>query len=165
MIAYYPILQETVCSAMKSTETYKQMLPETNKLANSFALDQAWSNVDLRSERPFSTLQRLLTTYEQRRLTNVLILACMFLHTQHQEITDDRDLVQVARNFVDANNERKRYIGPANYFFVNIKTFCLLYIHHCDSITSVCLHSANCSLRLFTIFWLLQHAIYFCSVE
>ena len=29
----------------------------------------------------------------------------------HKEITDDLDLVQVARNFIDVNDERKKYFG------------------------------------------------------
>ena len=33
----------------------------------------------------------------------------MLLHAQYQEITDDFDLVQVARNFGDANDERKKH--------------------------------------------------------
>ena len=59
IIAYYLILeyvscnnscrQYVQCSAMNSTETYKQMLPETHKLANLLALDHACNNVDLSS--------------------------------------------------------------------------------------------------------------------
>ena len=63
-------------------------------------------------ERPFSAMKRLLTPYEQQRPRNALIIAC----TQHQEITDDLDLVQVARNFVDANDKCKNYLRPADYF-------------------------------------------------
>ena len=43
----------------------------------------------------------------------------MLLHAQRQEIKDDLDLVEVARNFVDANDERKKYFEPVVYFFVN----------------------------------------------
>ena len=56
--------------------------------------------------------KRFVTTYEQRRPTSALIIACMLLHAQHQEITDDLDLVRVAGNFVDANDKRKRYFRP-----------------------------------------------------
>ena len=38
-------------------------------------------------------------------------------------------LFKIARNFVDANDERKKYYGPADYFSAILKTFCLLYIH------------------------------------
>ena len=53
----------------------------------------------------------------------------MLLQAQHREITNDLDLVQVARNIVDANDERKKYIGPADYFLAMLKTFCLLYVY------------------------------------
>ena len=44
----------------------------------------------------------------------------MLLHAQDREITDDLDLVQVARNFVDANDERKEYFGPADYCLATV---------------------------------------------
>ena len=40
----------------------------------------------------------------------------MVLHEQDQEITDDFDLVKVARNFIDANDQfrtQKKYFEPA----------------------------------------------------
>ena len=52
----------------------------------------------------------------------------MVLHAQHRKVTNDLDLVQVARNFVDVNDERKKYFGPADYLFVNIKN--ILFIIH-----------------------------------
>ena len=52
----------------------------------------------------------------------------MLLHAQHREITDDLDFVQVARNFTEANDERKKYFGPADYFFIDIKN--ILFIMH-----------------------------------
>ena len=51
------------------------------------------------------------------------MIACMLLRAQHQEITDDLDLLQVAQNFVDANDERNKYFGPANDFFVNTRIY------------------------------------------
>ena len=44
----------------------------------------------------------------------------MLLHAQDREITDDLDLVQVARNFVDANDERKIF-WTGRLLFDNIK--------------------------------------------
>ena len=99
---------------MNSTETYKQILLETHKLADSLVLHHACNNVNLRSVRPFSALKRLLTTYEQRRPRSALIIACMLLHAQHKEITSNLTLFKyIAQNFVDANDERKQHFGPA----------------------------------------------------
>ena len=111
------LFMQTVCSAMNSTETYKQILPEMHKLANSLLFDHACNNVNVKPERAFSALKRLLTTYEQRRPRSTLIIACTLLHAQHQEITDDLNLVQVARNFVDANNERKKIFQSSRLQF------------------------------------------------
>ena len=99
------------------------MVPEAHKLANSLVLDHACNNVNLSSERPFPALSRLLTTYEQRRPTSALIIECMRLHAQHQEITDDLDLVQVATNFVDANDERKNISDQPITFLPILKAF------------------------------------------
>ena len=60
----------------------------------------------------------------------------MLLHAQHQEITDDLDLAQVAEKFVDANDE-DRNILDQRITLGNIKNICLIYIHHRDSIISV----------------------------
>ena len=148
MIAFYPILEyvscndscrQSICSAMNSTETYKQMLSEVHKLANSLVLDYTCKNVNLRSEKPFSALKRLLTTYmyEQRRTTSTLIIACMLLQTHHQEITDDLELVQVAETSLMPTTNAKDILDQSITFLSILKTFCIFYIHHSDSIISV----------------------------
>ena len=48
----------------------------------------------------------------------------MLLCAQRQEIKHDLALVQVARNFVDANDDRKIYFGPADHFLQILKTLC-----------------------------------------
>ena len=87
---------QTVCTAMNSKSTYKQMLPEVHK---AFRLYLTMPVTTLTSKRSFSTLKRLLTylraTMTEKRLNN-----CMLLHI-HMEITDDLNLVQVAQNFID----------------------------------------------------------------
>ena len=61
------------------------------------------------SERAFSTLRRLLTylrsTMMEKRLNN-----CSFLHV-HKELLDDKNLVDVATNFVSCTDEQIRYFG------------------------------------------------------
>ena len=58
----------------------------------------------------------LRATKTDKRLNN-----CMLLHAQHQEITDDLDLVHVARNFVDANDEDKNSLDQP--ITVNVQIF------------------------------------------
>ena len=52
----------------------------------------------------------------------------MLLHAQDREFTGDLDLVKVARNFIDANDKRKKYFGPADYILAILKHL-FLYIH------------------------------------
>ena len=116
---------QTVCSAMNSTETYKQMLSEAHKLANLLALHHPCNNVDLRSSPRWNVFFTILLTSNEDK---DWIIASMLLHAHDREITDDLDLVKVARNFVDANDERKS-IFDLRLLFGNIKTFCLLYFN------------------------------------
>ena len=85
------------------------------------------------------------------------------LHAQDRGFTDDVN--QVARNFADANDERKYFLDQP-ITFGNIKNILLIlhsptWFHH----ISVQWLNAYCSLRLFTAYWLLQHAIYLRNVE
>ena len=98
-----------------------------HKLANSLVIDHAGNNVYLRR-----TLLRVETCSYYLGVTKTgkrLITACLLLCAQHQESIDDLELVQVAQNFVDANDEHKKYFGPADYFFVNTCINCDSIIH------------------------------------
>ena len=61
------------------------------------------------AERTFSALKRLFTylrsTMTEKRLNN-----CLMLHV-HKEFTDSLDLISVAKIFVSAYDERKKYFG------------------------------------------------------
>ncbi len=61
------------------------------------------------SERSFSALRRiksyLRTTMSQQRLNHLIIL-----HVHHSE-TANLDLVQVANDFIDGNDHRKKLFG------------------------------------------------------
>ena len=68
---------------MKSTETYKQMLPEAHKSAKSLLLDHACNNVDLRSSPRSSYLQ---ATETDKRLNNCMH-ACFYTHNVEKLLT------------------------------------------------------------------------------
>ena len=61
------------------------------------------------SERSFSALKRVLTPFRasmtEERLTN-----CFLLHV-HKHLTDELDVTQVAKEFVDKTDERRKYFG------------------------------------------------------
>ena len=111
MLACYPILEyvksqrfmQTVCSAINSNNTNKQMLPEVRKF---FPLYLTVSLTTYTSERSFSALKCPLT-YLQAMMTKKRLNNCLLVHAQHQEIRDNLDLVQVTQNFVNANDEDK----------------------------------------------------------
>ena len=47
----------------------------------------------------------------------------MLLRAKHQEITDDLELVQVAENYVDANDERKNILDqPITFLSIHVLT-------------------------------------------
>ena len=115
------------------------------------------------SEGPFSALIRDLTTYEQRRKKSALIIACMLLRAQHQEITDAWCWSCSSSPKLRWCQRQTQKIFWTSRLLFCIKLLCLLYIHHCDSILNV--RWMNCSLWLLTTFLLLQHTIYFRSVE
>ena len=155
---------ETVCSAMNSTETYKQMLPKAHSVADSLVLDHACNNIDL-----WKTLLHAETSsyYLWATKTHKHLNNCRHAST----CTISRNY-RWSRSCSSSNKLRwcqrrtqKNILDQPITFLSILKTFCLIYIHHCDSIIIVRWLSAYCSLGLFTTFLFLQHAIYLRSVE
>ena len=99
----------TVCEAMNSNELFKEMLPAVHKLLR---LHLTIPITSATAERTFSALKRLFTylrsTMTEKRLNN-----CLMLHV-HKEFTDSLDLISVAKIFVSAYDERKKYFGNYN---------------------------------------------------
>ena len=61
------------------------------------------------SERSFSALRRVLT-YLHSSITEERLNSCIVLHI-HKHLTDSCDLVEIVKEFVAANNERRKYFG------------------------------------------------------
>ena len=99
-------LVSTLCDAMNSISASKTMLSEVYKLLRILLAIPVTSAT---AERTFSALRRLKnylrSTMTQPRLNNM-----MLLHI-HKYVTDDLDLLQVAKEFVQVNDRRKNYFG------------------------------------------------------
>ena len=95
----------TVCEAMNKN-AHKSLLSEVHKLLRLYFTIPITTST---SERTFSVLRQLLTylrsTMSEERLNN-----CLLLHV-HKDITDALDYVEIAKNFIDVNPERKKYFG------------------------------------------------------
>ena len=130
------------------------MLPELHKLLRLY-LTMPVTTVT--SERSFSALKRLLTY--------MYLWATMTNYTYNiKKLQMISILFQVSQNFVDANDECKKYLGSFSdwsvywmfiywlmFFLAILTTLHLLYIQHCDSIINVHWLNAYCTLWLFTI--------------
>ena len=68
---------QTVCSAMNSNKTYKQMLPEVQKLLRLYLTVPVTTST---SERSFSALKRLLTYLRATMTEKRLIIACFYTY-------------------------------------------------------------------------------------
>ena len=82
------------------------MFSEINKLLHLYLTVPMTSAI---AERTFSALRRLNTylraTMSQQRLNNLMVL-----HV-HKDETDNLNLFDVAKNFIDVNNRRHLYFG------------------------------------------------------
>ena len=96
----------TICDAMNSQPVFKSMLHEVHNLLRLYLTVPISSAT---AERTFSALRRVLTylwaTMTEKRLNN-----CLVLHV-HKCITDECDLVKIAKEFVMVNDERMKYFG------------------------------------------------------
>ena len=99
----------TVCEAMNKSSTYKSILSEVHKVLRLYLTVPITSAT---SERTFSAMKRLLTylrsTMTEKRLNN-----CVLLHI-HKELTDELDLIYIAKEFIKVNSDRERYFGSFN---------------------------------------------------
>ena len=82
------------------------MLPEVHKALRLYRMMPVTTST---TKKSFFSLKHLLT-HLRAKLIEKHLNNCILLHV-HKEITDDLDLVQVARNFIDFNNEHKKYFG------------------------------------------------------
>lgn len=93
---------QTVCDAINSNHVYKEMLSSVHLLLRLYMTIPITSAT---SERCFSALRRLLTylrsSMSEQRLNN-----CLLLHV-HKEM----DHTLIAKEFIDANDERIKYFG------------------------------------------------------
>lgn len=96
----------TVCDALNTSTTYKQMLSEVHKLLRLY---QTVPVTTATSERSFSALRRLFT-YLRTMMTEKRLNNCMLLYV-HKDKTDDLDVTEVAKLFVGVNSERSKYFG------------------------------------------------------
>ena len=91
---------------MNSNPSYKQILSEVHKLLRLYLVIPITSAT---AERTFSVLKRLCTylrsTMMERRLNN-----CLILHA-HRDLTDKLNVVDIGKEFISINAERKRHFG------------------------------------------------------
>ena len=89
----------------------KSMFSEVNKLLHLYLTLPMMSAT---AERTFSALRRLNTylraTMSQQRLNNLMVL-----HV-HKDETDNLNLVNVAKNFIDVNNRRHLSLSKLKCF-------------------------------------------------
>ena len=96
----------TIAHAMNTSDIYKKMLNEVDKLIKLyFTFPVTTASV----ERSFSSLRRMKTflrsTMTECRLNN------LFLIYIHKSLTDEMDLLKIAKNFVSVNSRRLNYFG------------------------------------------------------
>jgi len=95
---------QTICDALNINETFKEILPTVHQF---LCLNLTVPISSARSERSFSAVCWLhfVTLMTEERLTN-----CFLLHA-HKQLTDELNLVQVAKEFVNKTDERRNYFG------------------------------------------------------
>ena len=96
----------TIAEAMNTSDIYKTMLSEVNKLLQLYF---TFPVTTATAERSFSSLRRIKTflrsTMTECRLNN------LFLLYVHKSITDALDLSQIAKDFASVNSRRMNYFG------------------------------------------------------
>ena len=95
----------TICEAMRAYANRK-LLSEVHKLIRLYLTIPITSAT---SERTFSVLRRLLT-YMRSTMTEKRLNNCLLIHV-HKDVTEQLDLVQIAKEFVSANDERRTFFG------------------------------------------------------
>jgi len=97
---------QTICDVLNTNETFKEMLPTVHQLLQLYIPVLISSAT---SERSFSALKRVLTPF-RASVTEERVTNCFLLHV-HKHLTDELDLMQVAKEFVDKTDERRKYFG------------------------------------------------------
>lgn len=96
----------TIAEAMNTSDIYKTMLSEVNRLLQLYF---TFPVTTATAERSFSSLRRIKTflrsTMTECRLNN------LFLLYVHKSMTDTLDLSQIAKDFVSVNSRRMNYFG------------------------------------------------------
>lgn len=95
----------TICEAMES-QSFKELLPTVHQLLRLYLTLPITSAT---SERAFSALRRLLT-FTRSKMTEKTLNNCFMLHV-HKELTDELDLVKIAKEFISISDERIKYFG------------------------------------------------------
>ena len=96
----------TICDAMDSNEVFKERLPAIHNLLRLCLTIPITSAT---AERTFSALKQVFT-YLRSTMTEQRLNNCLLLHV-HKKLTDELNLVSVAREFVARNEERIKYFG------------------------------------------------------
>ena len=97
----------TICEAMNANPTYKLILSEVHKLLRLYLVVPITSAT---AERTFSVLKRLLTYLRsEKRLA---------LHA-HKDLTDELNLMDIAKEFISVNIERNRHFGSLYLNIIN----------------------------------------------
>ena len=96
----------TICEAINTQQIYKSMLYEVYNLLTLYLTIPITSAT---AERSFSALQNILT-YLRSSMTEQRLNNCMLFHI-HKHLTDSLDLIQIAKEFIAINAERKLYFG------------------------------------------------------
>ena len=96
----------TIAEAMNTSDIYKTMLSEVNRLLQLYF---TFPVTTATAERSFSSLRRIKTflrsTMTECRLNN------LFLLYVHKSMTDTLDLSQIAKHFISVNSRRMNYFG------------------------------------------------------
>ena len=93
----------TIAAAMNTSDIYKTMLSEVNRLLQLYF---TFPVTTATAERSFSSLRRIKTflrsTMSECRLNNLFLL---------KSLTDTLDLSQIAKEFISVNSRRMNYFG------------------------------------------------------
>ena len=96
----------SICDAMTSCKSYQDMLSSVHLLIRLYLTFPISSST---SECTFSALKRLLTSVRSR-MTEKTLNNCLLLHI-HKEITDNLDLLIIAKEYISVSDERIKFFG------------------------------------------------------
>ena len=107
----------TICESINSSEAFKDLLLTVHQLLRLFlTLPITFAT----SERAFSALHRL-KTYTRSQMTEKTN-NCFLLHA-HKDLTDDLDLVSIAKEFIQLQMNALNILEIFNRLFHNVYNF------------------------------------------